>query len=155
MLNNFCFQNPTKLIMGKGMIAQLSKEIKKKKKIMITFGGGSVKRNGVYEQVKEALKNHNTVEFWGIEPNPSIETQRKAIELGKKENVDFLLAVGGGSVIDGTKLISAGMLYDGDAWDLVKKGKADKTMPFGTVLTIPATGSEMNYWLQVQSQKKY
>ena len=142
MLNNFCFQNPTKLIMGKGMIAQLSKEIPTDKKIMITFGGGSVKRNGVYEQVKEALKNHNTVEFWGIEPNPSIETLRKAIELGKKENVDFLLAVGGGSVIDGTKLISAGML--GDAWDLVKKGKADKTMPFGTVLTIPATGSEMN-----------
>ena len=96
MLNNFCFQNPTKLIMGKGMIAQLSKEIPTDKKIMITFGGGSVKRNGVYEQVKEALKNHNTVEFWGIEPNPSIETQRKAIELGKKENVDFLLAVGGG-----------------------------------------------------------
>ena len=144
MLNNFCFQNPTKLIMGKGMIAQLSKEIPTDKKIMITFGGGSVKRNGVYDQVKEALKNHNTVEFWGIEPNPAIETLRKAIALGKAEKVDFLLAVGGGSVIDGTKLISAGMLYDGDAWDLVKKGKADKTIPLGTVLTIPATGSEMN-----------
>ena len=144
MLNNFCFQNPTKLIMGKGMIAQLSKEIPADKKIMITFGGGSVKKNGVYEQVKEALKNHNTVEFWGIEPNPTIETLREAIALGKAEKVDFLLAVGGGSVIDGTKLISAGLLYDGDAWDLVKKGKADKTLPLGTVLTIPATGSEMN-----------
>ena len=144
MLNNFCFQNPTKLIMGKGMIAQLSKEIPSDKKVMITFGGGSVKKNGVYEQVKEALKNHNTVEFWGIEPNPAIETLREAIALGKAENVDFLLAVGGGSVIDGTKLISAGLLYDGDAWDLVKKGKADKTVPLGTVLTIPATGSEMN-----------
>lgn len=144
MLNNFCFQNPTKLIMGKGMIAQLSKEIPADKKIMITFGGGSVKRNGVYEQVKEALKNHNTVEFWGIEPNPAIETLREAIALGKAEKVDFLLAVGGGSVIDGTKLISAGLLYDGDAWDLVKKGKADTTVPLGTVLTIPATGSEMN-----------
>ena len=144
MLNNFCFQNPTKLIMGKGMIAQLSKEIPSDKKVMITFGGGSVKKNGVYEQVKEALKNHNTVEFWGIEPNPVIETLREAIALGKAENVDFLLAVGGGSVIDGTKLISAGLLYDGDAWDLVKKGKADKTVPLGTVLTIPATGSEMN-----------
>ena len=144
MLNNFFFFFPTKLIMGKGMIAQLSKEIPADKKIMITFGGGSVKKNGVYDQVKEALKNHNTVEFWGIEPNPTIETLREAIALGKAENVDFLLAVGGGSVIDGTKLISAGLLYDGDAWDLVKKGKADKTVPLGTVLTIPATGSEMN-----------
>lgn len=144
MLNNFCFQNPTKLIMGKGMITQLSKEIPADKKIMITFGGGSVKKNGVYDQVKEALKNHNTIEFWGIEPNPAIETLREAIALGKAEKVDFLLAVGGGSVIDGTKLISAGLLYDGDAWDLVKKGKAENTLPLGTVLTLPATGSEMN-----------
>ena len=144
MLNNFCFQNPTKLIMGKGMIARLSKEIPADKKIMITFGGGSVKKNGVYDQVKEALKNHNTIEFWGIEPNPAIETLREAIALGKAEKVDFLLAVGGGSVIDGTKLISAGLLYDGDAWDLVKKGKAENTLPLGTVLTLPATGSEMN-----------
>ncbi len=83
---------------------------------MITFGGGSVKKNGVYDQVKEALKNHFTIEFWGIEPNPAIETLRKAIALGKEEKVDYLLAVGGGSVIDGTKLISAGILYDGDAW---------------------------------------
>lgn len=144
MLNNFTFQNPTKLIMGKGMIAQLSKEIPAGKKVMITFGGGSVKNNGVYDQVKEALKDYQTIEFWGIEPNPAIETLRKAISLGKEEKVDFLLAVGGGSVIDGTKLISSGLVYDGDAWDLVKKGKADKTVPMGTVLTLPATGSEMN-----------
>lgn len=144
MLNNFIFQNPTKLIMGKGMIAQLSKEIPAGKKVMITFGGGSVKNNGVYDQVKEALKDYQAIEFWGIEPNPAIETLRKAISLGKEEKVDFLLAVGGGSVIDGTKLISSGLVYDGDAWDLVKKGKADKTVPMGTVLTLPATGSEMN-----------
>lgn len=111
---------------------------------MITFGGGSVKKNGVYEQVKKALANHDTIEFWGIEPNPAIETLRKAIELGKKEKVDFLLAVGGGSVIDGTKLISAGLLYEGDAWDLVVKGSSGKTVPMATVLTLPATGSEMN-----------
>ena len=111
---------------------------------MITFGGGSVKKNGVYDQVKEALKNHTTVEFCGIEPNPTIETLREAIALGKAEKVDFLLAVGGGSVIDGTKLISAGLLYEGDAWDLVKKGKVETTLPLGTVLTLPATGSEMN-----------
>ena len=142
---NFVFQNPVKLIMGKGVIANLNKEIPADKRVMITFGGGSVKNNGVYDQVKEALKDYDTVEFWGIEPNPSIETLRKAIELGKKEKVDFLLAVGGGSVIDGTKLISAGLLYDGDAWDLLLTHQsAIDTVPLGTVLTLPATGSEMN-----------
>ena len=144
-MENFIFQNPVKLIMGRGMIARLAKEIPSDKRIMITFGGGSVKKNGVYDQVKEALKNHYTVEFWGIEPNPAIETLRKAIALGKEEKVDYLLAVGGGSVIDGTKLISAGLLYDGDAWDLVLAGRpATHTVPLSTVLTLPATGSEMN-----------
>lgn len=141
---NFSFQNPTKLIMGRGMIATLAEEIPAGKKVMITFGGGSVKRNGVYDQVVAALKGFDTVEFWGIEPNPTVETLRKAIALGKEEKVDFLLAVGGGSVIDGTKLISAGLLYDGDAWDLVVKGSASQTVPLATVLTLPATGSEMN-----------
>lgn len=143
-MHNFIFHNPTRLIMGKGMISELEKEIPADKKIMITFGGGSVKKNGVYEQVKKALAHHDTIEFWGIEPNPAIETLRKAIELGKQEKVDFLLAVGGGSVIDGTKLISAGLLYEGDAWDLVVKGSSEKTVPMATVLTLPATGSEMN-----------
>lgn len=144
-MDNFTFQNPVKLIMGRGMIAQLATEIPTDKRIMITFGGGSVKRNGVYDQVKTALKNHHTVEFWGIESNPAIETLRKAIALGKEEKVDFLLAVGGGSVIDGTKLISAGLLYDGDAWNMVLAGQpVTKTVPLATVLTIPATGSEMN-----------
>ena len=144
-MDNFTFQNPVKLIMGRGMIAQLATEIPTDKRIMITFGGGSVKRNGVYDQVKTALKNHHTVEFWGIESNPAIETLRKAIALGKEEKVDFLLAVGGGSVIDGTKLISAGLLYDGDAWDMVLAGQpVTKTVPLATVLTIPATGSEKN-----------
>lgn len=143
-MHNFIFHNPTRLIMGKGMISELEKEIPADKKIMITFGGGSVKKNGAYEQVKKALAHHDTIEFWGIEPNPAIETLRKAIELGKQEKVDFLLAVGGGSVIDGTKLISAGLLYEGDAWDLVVKGSSEKTVPMATVLTLPATGSEMN-----------
>ena len=144
-MENFIFQNPVKLIMGHGMIARLSKEIPSDKRIMITFGGGSVKKNGVYDQVKEALKDHFTIEFWGIEPNPAIETLRKAIALGKEQKVDYLLAVGGGSVIDGTKLISAGILYDGDAWDLVLAGRpVTHTVPLSTVLTLPATGSEMN-----------
>lgn len=143
-MNNFIFQNPVKLIMGKGMISKLTKEIPAGKRVMITFGGGSVKRNGVYEQVTEALKDFYTIEFWGIEANPTIETLRKAIALGKKEKVDFLLAVGGGSVIDGTKLVSAGLLYDGDPWELVLKGSENNTVPLATVLTLPATGSEMN-----------
>ncbi len=143
-MNNFIFQNPTRLIFGKGMIAQIAKEIPAGKKVMVTFGGGSVKKNGVYDQVIEALKGFDVTEFWGIEPNPSVETLRKAIALGKEKNIDFLLAVGGGSVLDGTKLISAGLLYNGDAWDLVKKGSCTQTVPMGTVLTIPATGSEMN-----------
>lgn len=157
-MNNFIFQNPTRLIFGQGMIAQLSKEIPADKKVMITFGGGSVKKNGVYEQVIEALKDYEPTEFWGIEPNPSIETLRKAIALGKERNIDFLLAVGGGSVLDGTKLISAGLLYEGDAWDLVTKGSSQKTIPMGTVLTIPATGSEMNNGAVIsrrETQEKY
>ena len=111
---------------------------------MITFGGGSVRRNGVYDQVLKALEGRDWVEFWGIEPNPSVETVREAVALGRENGSDFLLAVGGGSVIDGTKLIAAGLLYDGDPWDIVLKGQADKTVPLGTVLTMSATGSEMN-----------
>lgn len=144
-MNNFTFQNPVKLIFGKGTIAKLATEIPADKKIMVTFGGGSVKKNGVYDQVVAALKGHNFIEFWGIEPNPKIETLRKAIEQGKAEKVDFLLAVGGGSVLDGTKLIAAGIPYDGDAWDLVLgKAPVKASIPFADVMTLPATGSEMN-----------
>ena len=143
-MNNFIYQNPTKLVFGKGEIARLPELIPADKRIMITFGGGSVKRNGVYDQVVKALSGRDFIEFWGIEANPSIETLRKAIALGKEKRADFLLAVGGGSVIDGTKLISAGLLYEGDAWDLVLKGSYTKTVPLASVLTMAATGSEMN-----------
>ena len=143
-MKNFIFQNTTKLIFGKGQISLLSSLIPKDKKIMVTFGGGSVKKNGIYEQVVNALKEHNCIEFWGIEPNPKIETLRKAISLGKEKKIDFLLSVGGGSVLDGTKLIAAGIVYDGDAWDIVLNGKSDSSIPFASVLTLPATGSEMN-----------
>lgn len=157
-MDNFIFQNTTRLIFGKGMIAELAKQIPEGKRILVTFGGGSVKKNGVYDQVVKALKGYEFTEFWGIEPNPTIETLRKAIALGKEKQVDFLLAVGGGSVIDGTKLISAGLLYEGDAWDLVKKGYEAKTVPLGTVLTLPATGSEMNSGAVIsrhETQEKY
>jgi NADP-dependent alcohol dehydrogenase len=139
-MKNFVFQNPTKLVFGRGEIARLPKLIPAGARVMVTFGGGSVKHNGVYDQVKAALAGIEHTEFWGIEPNPSVETLRKAVAQGKEFGADFLLAVGGGSVIDGTKLISAAMCYDGDAWELVKKGYYGTTIPLGTVLTLPATG---------------
>ena len=142
---NFEFQNPTKLIFGKGSIAKIEKQFTKPTKIMLTFGGGSVKRNGVYDQVIAALKGHEIVEFWGIEPNPKVETLRRAVELGKTENVEFIIAVGGGSTLDGTKLIACAICYDGDAWDLVlDPKKVTGAIPFASVMTMPATGSEMN-----------
>ena len=153
-MNNFIYHNPTKLVFGKGQIARLPKLIPAGKRIMLTFGGGSVKRNGVYDQVVAALEGRDLVEFWGIEANPSVETLREAIALGKERKVDFLLAVGGGSVIDGTKLIAAGLLYDGDAWELVRKGASQRTVPLGTVLTIPATGSEMNNGAVITHEEK-
>ena len=144
-MNNFIFQNPTKLIFGKGQIARLSKELPKDRKILVTFGGGSVKKNGVYEQVTAALEGFDYQEFWGIEPNPKVETLRKAVEMCKRDGVDFLLAVGGGSVLDGTKLIAAAAVVDTDAWELVCNPKLyGGTLPFASVMTLPATGSEMN-----------
>lgn len=144
-MKNFIYQNPTKLVFGKGQIAKLPQLIPAGKKIMITFGGGSVKSNGVYDQVKTALKDFETIEFWGIEPNPKVETLRKAIELGKEKNIDFLLAVGGGSVLDGTKLISAALaMPDKEAWEIVLSGYAPVNTPYASVMTLPATGSEMN-----------
>lgn len=143
-MKNFIFRNPTKLVFGKGQIARLNELIPAEVNLMITYGGGSVTRNGIYDQVKAALKGRKFIEFWGIEPNPHVETLRRAIEVGKNENINYLLAVGGGSVLDGTKLIAAGIASDEDAWDIVLKGVAEKQIPFASVLTVPATGSEMN-----------
>ena len=144
-MNNFVFQNLTKLIFGKGQIAKLSEELPKGKKIMVTFGGGSVKNNGVYDQVVAALEGFDFVEFWGIEPNPKVETLRKAVEQCKREGVEFLLAVGGGSTLDGTKLIAAAAKIEADAWELVCNPKLyEGTLPFASVMTLPATGSETN-----------
>jgi NADP-dependent alcohol dehydrogenase len=143
-MNNFIFHNPTKLVFGKGQIEKLTELIPRDKKMMVTFGGGSVKSNGVYNQVSSALLNHEYIEFWGIEPNPTVETLRKAVIQAKENNIDFLLAVGGGSVLDGTKLVAAGIPYEGDPWDIVLKRDAEKSIAYGSVLTLPATGSEMN-----------
>ncbi len=142
---NFEFQNPTKLLFGEGQVANIAKEIGAGKKVMLTFGGGSVKTNGVYNEVIKALDGYELVEFWGIEPNPKVETLRKAIELGKAEKIDFIVAVGGGSTVDGTKLVACGIKYDGDAWELVRNASLiTDAVPYGAVMTMPATGSEMN-----------
>lgn len=147
-MNNFDFRNPTRIIFGKGSIAKLSKRIPKKAKVLLTYGGGSIKKNGIYEQVMDALKKHEVIEFDGIEPNPDYDTLMKAVKVVRKKKIDFLLAVGGGSVIDGTKFISIAVPYSGDdPWALLSKGEANQVkdaIPLGTVLTLPATGSEMN-----------
>jgi NADP-dependent alcohol dehydrogenase len=144
---NFEFKNPVKIIFGKGQIAKLSNELPKNHKILLTYGGGSIFQNGVYNQVKTALEGFDVMEFGGIEANPSYETCMKAVEIVKKEEIGFLLAVGGGSVLDGTKFIAAAALFDGDPWLILSDKNAEKVevaIPIGTVLTLPATGSEMN-----------
>lgn len=143
-MKNFIFQNPTKLVFGKGEIARLPELLPDDVNLMVTLGGGSVTRNGVYDQVKAALKGRKYIEFWGIEPNPHVETLRKAIQLGKENQINYLLAVGGGSVLDGTKLIAAGIASEKEAWDIVLEGFAAEQIPFASVMTVPATGSEMN-----------
>jgi NADP-dependent alcohol dehydrogenase len=143
---NFEFKNPTKIIFGKGLIEKLATEIPNNAKVLMLYGGGSIKTNGVYDQVKLALKNFEVIEFGGIPANPEYEVLLKALEVIKKENITFLLAVGGGSVIDGTKFLSSAALYQGnEPWDILKNGiRTEVGMPFGAVLTLPATGSEMN-----------
>lgn len=145
-MNNFDFYNPVNILFGKGKIAELKKHIPANANILITFGGGSIKKNGVYDQVISALDGFNVQEFGGIEPNPHFETLMKAVEIVKTEKVDFLLAVGGGSVLDGTKFIAAASCYKGaDAWDiLAKRARVESAIDLGAVLTLAATGSEMN-----------
>lgn len=148
MFASFSYHNPVKIVFGKGTISQLNKLVPAGAKVMITYGGGSIFKNGVYDQVKKALNGFEVIEFGGIEPNPTYETLMKAVEIAKKENVTFLLAVGGGSVLDGTKFIAAAIPYEGeDPWQIVLDRKNYKTaLPLGSVLTLPATGSEMNYY---------
>jgi NADP-dependent alcohol dehydrogenase len=144
-LQDFTFQNPVKILFGKGQIASIATEIPSSARVLITYGGGSIKHNGVYDQVKKALENHTVFEFGGIEPNPSLETLTKALALVRTHEIDFLLAVGGGSVLDGTKFIAAAVGFDGDPWDiLAKEAPISSVLPLGVVMTLPATGSEMN-----------
>jgi NADP-dependent alcohol dehydrogenase len=145
---NFKLYNPVKLVFGKGQIEKLSELVPKNAKILVAYGGGSIFKNGIYDQVKTALTGFDVVEFGGIEANPHYETLMKAVEIIREQKIDFILAVGGGSVIDGVKFISAAVNFEGDPKDILRNRtifrEGTNVVPFGTVLTLPATGSEMN-----------
>ena len=144
-MQNFTFYNPTRILFGSGRIADLAREVPAKARVLITYGGGSIVKSGTLAEVKNALADFTLFEFPGIEPNPSYETLMQAVELARREGIDFLLAVGGGSVIDGTKFIAAAIPFVGEPWDiLAKRAKISSAVAFGSVLTLPATGSEMN-----------
>lgn len=145
---NFELYNPTNLVFGKGQIEKLSALVPQGAKILLAYGGGSIFKNGIHEQVINNLKGFEIIEFGGIEPNPHFETLMKAVDVIKEQNIDFILAVGGGSVIDGVKFISAAVHFEGNPMEILQKRllikDLSKVIPFGTVLTLPATGSEMN-----------
>jgi len=153
-MNNFTYHNPVKIIFGEGTIASITKEIPGDAKVLMTYGGGSIKKNGVYDQVMDALKDHEVIEFGGIEANPQYSTLMKAVKICRSDNIDFILAVGGGSVLDGTKFIAAAVDFDGEPWDILENNaKVKNALPFGAVLTLPATGSEMNAFAVVSRKE--
>lgn len=143
---NFTFQNTTRICFGEGQIASIAKQIPQDARVLVTYGGGSIKSNGIYDQVKAALGERVWFEFAGIEPNPTYDNLMRAMDVIKAHEIDYLLAVGGGSVIDGTKFIAAAARFEGqDPWDMVvKRHKITQAIPVGVVLTLPATGSETN-----------
>lgn len=147
-MNNFELYNPVNYVFGKGQTEKLANLVPKNAKVLIAYGGGSIFKNGVYDQVKAALQGFEIVEFGGIEPNPRFETLMKAVQIIREQKITFILAVGGGSVIDGVKFISGAVNFEGDEIEILKKRilftDITKVIPFGTVLTLPATGSEMN-----------
>ncbi|NCB56424.1 MAG: iron-containing alcohol dehydrogenase [Gammaproteobacteria bacterium] len=145
-MDNFSYKNTTQIHFGKGQISKIKDEIPSDARVLITYGGGSIKKNGVLDQVQTALAGATYFEFGGIEPNPHFETLMKAVELVKEENITYILAVGGGSVIDGSKFIAAAALYPNDPWEIIQTygAKVTSALPLGCVLTLAATGSEMN-----------
>ncbi|SDH02204.1 MULTISPECIES: iron-containing alcohol dehydrogenase [unclassified Duganella] len=145
-MKNFEFHNPTKIVFGADTVAKLSKLVPETARVLILYGGASAEKTGTLAEVRTALGGRHVQEFSGIEPNPSYETLMRAVEQVRKEKLDFLLAVGGGSVIDGTKFVAAAALYDGEPWEIAERGGSNikQALPFGSVLTLPATGSEMN-----------
>ncbi|ALQ09176.1 MULTISPECIES: iron-containing alcohol dehydrogenase [unclassified Pseudoalteromonas] len=141
----FSYVNPTLIQFGQEQIASLTDLIAKDQKVLVVYGGGSIKKNGVYDQVAAALEGFDWVEFSGVGANPTIEVLDQAVKICKEQGIDFVLGVGGGSVIDGVKYIAASAVYDGEGWDIpTGKHKVTSALPIGAVLTLPATGSESN-----------
>lgn len=143
---NFTFQNPTKIVFGTETIAQLNELVPIDARILILYGGNSAQKNGTLDEVKAALGKRVVQEFGGIEANPTFETLMRAVDQTKHQNLDFLLAVGGGSVIDGTKFVAAAACFEGDPWEIMlsQGAQVEHALPLASVLTLPATGSEMN-----------
>ncbi|WP_374362720.1 iron-containing alcohol dehydrogenase [Pseudoduganella danionis] len=145
-MKNFEFHNPTRIVFGAETVGRLDQLIPAQARVLILYGGASAEKTGTLAEVRQALGQRSVHEFGGIEPNPSYETLMHAVQLVRAEQLDFLLAVGGGSVIDGTKFVAAAALYDGEPWEIAEQGGTNikQALPIGTVLTLPATGSEMN-----------
>ena len=142
---NFNFKNQTEILFGKGQIKEAKSRLPQDARVLLLYGGGSIKRNGVYDDVLTLLNGIQYEEFSGVEPNPTLETLMQAVELVKTKQLNFILAVGGGSVIDGAKFVAAAAHFDGEPWDILAKGAAfTSALPIGAVLTLPATGSESN-----------
>ncbi|AOT09673.1 iron-containing alcohol dehydrogenase [Pseudoalteromonas luteoviolacea] len=153
---NFNFYNPTEIFFGEGQIAEITKAIPSEAKVLVVYGGGSIHKNGIYEQVSAALSEFNWSEFAGIEPNPTYQTCMQAVEKIKAEEFNYILAVGGGSVIDGSKFIAAAANFEGEPWDILSKGAEVKSaLPIGVVLTLPATGSESNSFSVVSNSETH
>jgi len=145
-MTDFEYYNPTRIFFGKTQLSKIPSQIPANSKVMLLYGGGSIKKNGVYDGVKKALADYDITEFGGIEPNPSYETCMKAVEIIKAKSIGFLLAAGGGSVIDATKFIGAAALFtQGDPWKILSENApVEASLPIGAILTLPATGTEMN-----------
>ncbi|MDW7549017.1 iron-containing alcohol dehydrogenase [Pseudoalteromonas peptidolytica] len=142
---NFVFKNQTEILFGKGQMSEITSRLPEQAKVLLLFGGGSIKKNGVYDQAMSALAGVDVIEFGGVEPNPTYETLMQAVTTAKEHDVNFILAVGGGSVIDGAKFVAAAYHFDGEPWDILVKGASfSDPLPIGAVLTLPATGSESN-----------
>lgn len=160
-MNNFRYQNPTEVVFGQGQTAHLPELLQEyapaQPKILLTYGGGSIKKNGAYDQVKAALTGFDVLEFGGIEPNPQYSTLMKAVEIVKAEGVNFLLAVGGGSTLDGTKFIAAASKIDSaDAWDVIleKQTPVTDAVALADIITLPATGSETNGFAVISKKEE-
>ena len=153
-MNNFSYFNPVRIEFGRGTIAKLADLLESDAKILVVYGGGSIKQNGVFDQVMKALDGRTVVEFGGVEANPRYKTLMRAVKIVRSKKIDFILAVGGGSVLDGVKFIAAAARFEGEAWDILEKRiPVTEAVALGAVLTLPATGSEMNTFAVISREE--